>query len=256
MYRKYFGFCNDLTIDRLHLVINDIQDVIDFLTNATFAFLHNLIIESPKSSRPPLREKAIALFNAMTEACSAETLNTITITGDVRRPYNSNIPIGDAREEYIIQPSALTPLFKFTNVRQLWLQDIWCWDLDDTFVLQACRAWPKLSAFVLGPSHHWPESNLRITIGVLESFVHLLPDLEIFGATLDTNSPPPQATTNSPWYHTRQIEHIVAIQFCAWQIRRRSRRLLERWCPVVQWWLSGYGRYATVSNAGFDTHYY
>lgn len=63
-----------LTIERLHLVVNDIQDVIDFLTNATFAFLHNLIIESPKSSRPPLREKAIALFNAMTEACSAETL--------------------------------------------------------------------------------------------------------------------------------------------------------------------------------------
>lgn len=200
-----------LNLKVLCLYTHDIQNVIDFLSNATFPFLRDIVIVLPQGQHsPPLGEKATKLFKSIADACSAELLDLIYITQEVPYKFDSNIPNGHVKEDYVIKPSALLPLFKFRNMEEFWMQCGWCWDLDDDFVVQACRAWPKLASLVLDPNHLWPKSNLRITLGVLESFVEFLPNLQCFGATLNARNPPRQARTPRGTIHAKLRDLYVS----------------------------------------------
>ena len=185
-----------MTIEELILNTNDIQRITDFLTNATFPCLKTLTIFLHNPTGPPLCRKILRFFKAIADACP-ESLEAILILN--KSPFQSSsreIP-EHTRPNYIAYPFVFKPLYKFKDLRKLYIRAGWYWDLDNAFVLEACKAWPKLDQLLFDPNHLWPE-ELRITIDILESIAQLLPNLFVFGATIDATSPP-KRSARSPY---------------------------------------------------------
>lgn len=59
-------------------------------------------------------------------------------------------------EEALVGPASLRPLLGFANLQHVVLGAEACWDLDDYFVADAARAWPRLRTLDLGCAGRWP----------------------------------------------------------------------------------------------------
>ncbi|CAL1702584.1 unnamed protein product [Somion occarium] len=177
-----------LPIQMLVLNTDDIQKAADFLTGATFPDLREISIDLFGSTGPPRERKVTRLFKAIVDSCPADKLDMIFINDNGQDPLWT-IPEGRNRSDYEIRPPLVRPLFRFTNLRRLWLRGRWYWDLDDALVLEMCKAFPQLFALILDPGHRWSLKR-RITLQGTLMFIEHAPKLRFFGATLDATDVP------------------------------------------------------------------
>ncbi|KAF7797041.1 hypothetical protein EIP86_008233 [Pleurotus ostreatoroseus] len=112
------------------------------------------------------------LIHALTQLPHLAHLHTVRISG----------PRASTRwvEEALVGPASLLPLLGFAHLQHVALSVEACFDLDDWFVADAARAWPRLRTLDLGCAGRWPVGRKPgISLGSLARLAHWCVYLEV-----------------------------------------------------------------------------
>ncbi|CAL1712122.1 unnamed protein product [Somion occarium] len=159
----------------------DLHGVIQFFGIAPMPCLEKLWILLDDDDYPALHllEK---LEKALTRQITHETLTVLSISSGC-----SDLP-WDASKA--IRAATLEPLFVFGNLEKLELDCHWCYDLDDSFIASAAKAWPRMEEFTLDPYGTWPPSGeCHATMMSLLSITQYCPSITWISSHFEGRAP-------------------------------------------------------------------
>ncbi|TCD63666.1 hypothetical protein EIP91_005110, partial [Steccherinum ochraceum] len=180
-------------LTELKLIVQDHQILTDIFKNTTFPHLTSLTCGS-YSAHQAHPDHASIFINAIVSSCSHETLTSLSLLANY--DDHESWP-GEHRAPYI-SSEVLRPLLKFKWLHHLHIAPEWSWNLDDKLVEQMAHAWPGLTHLHLDPNPFWLMDNCLITFRSLETLARRCPDLEHFGAIINSTPPPPASPPGPP----------------------------------------------------------
>lgn len=127
-------------------------------------------------------------------ACSLNSLKSIAfISAHKDDDYNEDFIRAD-----FITADALRPLLSFSHIQDFRLAALWSFDLDDAFVLEMSRAWPKLRTLDLGCDGDWP-SKSSFSLSGLKHLAFYCSQLESLRVAVNATHTPPTIHTCTPY---------------------------------------------------------
>lgn len=152
------------------------------LTMLSCPRLEALVISLSVDEQPDERF-AQTLFSAISQMCSSRVLQTLKITWD---PLLTVVAETTWFEASIVHFDVLSPLLSFVNIRTFSSNTFLFIDLDDAKMLEISQAWSSLVSFNLVPGPRVRHPRAQLTLKSLEYLSRNCPQLEEFGAVIDS----------------------------------------------------------------------
>ncbi|KAJ6474278.1 hypothetical protein C8R45DRAFT_385156 [Mycena sanguinolenta] len=193
-----------------YLCVNFVPDGLEAPNYGPRSFFHNLhdlilqVADPPKAthiirmgSQIPLKFLSIGwedfysadeiegLYNAVAESCSDVSLTTLTFKcsgGDQDRISGPNAP------RYAINSHLLRILFSFGNIIHLSITSPVEFDISDSTLADAARAWPLLDTIELKVFYATDPPTSRLTVQSLHSFAEYCPRLRSVWIAFDATA--------------------------------------------------------------------
>ncbi|KAJ6472254.1 hypothetical protein DFH09DRAFT_1007960 [Mycena vulgaris] len=141
------------------------------------------------------RTSALTQFCSALESCHHSHLSLTSLFLAYDPPIEGNIAsyVVDSAT-YAVDSATFRILFCFENLTKVSVREV-SFDLDDAFLMEMARSWPRLESLRLSP--HAPPQPTHVTLHSLRSLARHCPDLRELEMTFDASVIPPPDTSGA-----------------------------------------------------------
>ncbi|KAJ7162660.1 hypothetical protein C8R43DRAFT_1104776 [Mycena crocata] len=156
-----------------------------------FATLSSSPLRQIDLTVPPTVSAFTTLSEILETSGSVPSLRTLQITGDDMHDRSGDDQAASTSPpQYLIKTRALRRFLVFANMREVALEIVGGFDLDDTLVLEMARAWPHIVSLSFTPECPLRITR-RVTLAGLRSFAQYCPNLDFLKIEFDAQAVPP-----------------------------------------------------------------
>ncbi|KAJ7084559.1 hypothetical protein B0H15DRAFT_989223 [Mycena belliarum] len=146
----------------------------------------------------PTSETTRRLYDAIVARCSMSTLRSLTVNDEFMYSKSTDMLNDEDCDNYVVSPTTLHTLFRFTNLTTIVLKPYFGFDLNDTVVSELARAWIQVESLSVGFSYDCHSTfATQATLVGLQAIATHCSRLENLDFCFNAKRVPPLETTNA-----------------------------------------------------------
>ncbi|CAL1705178.1 unnamed protein product [Somion occarium] len=166
-------------LQTLTLAVSNLAGALHFIQLCPFTHVAQFELEIQENSLPDSPRYLEALGTLMVKQFSSKALQAFRLTSEC----GSGLPWDTTKA---IRASTLRPFLSFRNLAMFHLDANWCYDLHNSFIEEAAKAWPSLRYIFLDPWGSWPvPRDRRLTLACFLPLVQHCPRIRNFAGLFE-----------------------------------------------------------------------